>query len=177
MDILGKVDEAVGGFLRGQLIAAAIVGVLTAVGLAAIGMWRYALLVGVVAGVGHLIPYLGPVLGATPALLWSFLAPSHTTWGERFLYAGLVIALFVVIELVDGFFSQPRIVGKKSHLHPLVVIAALVIGAQFGITGIVLAVPSAAIARVLIKELWWNEHVARKKAAWRGGRDAGKAVQ
>lgn len=170
MQILRRLDEAVGGFLRGQLIAACIVAALSTVGLASIGLWKYALLIGVAAGVGNLIPYLGPVLGATPALLWAILSPAHATWGERLLYVGLVIGIFAIVQAVDGLFSQPRIVGKSSHLHPLAVMAALVIGSQFGITGMILAVPTASAVRVLMLELWWDRHVARKRVL----REAGK---
>ena len=166
MDVLGKMDEAVGGFLRGQLIASSIIALLSAIGLAAIGLWQYAILIGMVAGIGSFIPYLGPVLGATPAVLWAFLSSAHQTWGQRFLYAGLVVGIFALVQTVDGLFSQPRIVGKSSHLHPLVVIGALVLGAQLGITGMILAVPVASAVRVLILEFWWNEHVAGKRRAW-----------
>lgn len=165
MDILSKLDEAIGGFLRGQLIAATIVGVLSVIGMASIGMWKYALLIGVIAGIGNFIPYLGPVMGATPAALWALFTPAHETWSERFLYVGLVIGIFSIIQMVDGYFSQPKIVGKNSNLHPLIVIAALIIGAQFGLSGMIVAVPVAAGAKVLFLELYWKGHVVRKQAA------------
>jgi predicted PurR-regulated permease PerM len=157
-DILHKLDVAVGGFLRGQIIVCSLVALLATVGLSFIGMYKYALLVGIVAGAANFIPYLGPTMGALPAVLWALMA--HDVWSERFLALGLVIGLFVLIQTLDGFVFQPRIVGKSSNLHPVVVMAALVIGGQFGLGGMILAVPLACIGRVLFKELWWDAYVA-----------------
>ena len=165
MVILHKLDVAVGGFLRGQLIVCCFVAILATAGLALIGMYKYALIVGLFAGAINFIPYLGPSAGATPAVLWALLSRSHETWGERMLYVGLVVGLFALIQTIDGFVFQPRIVGKSSNLHPLAVMLALFVGAQFGISGMILAVPSMCIVRVLVKELWWDKHIARKKGA------------
>ena len=79
-----------------------------------------------------------------------------------------VVALFAAIQTLDGFVFQPRIVGRASHLHPLAVIAAIVVGAQFGLVGLILALPLACVARVLLLELWWGPHVARKEALAKG---------
>ncbi len=163
MEVLHKVDVAMGGFLRGQLIVCSLIGLLTTIGLSAIGMYKYALIVGVIAGSANFIPYLGPTMGATPAILWALFSQSHETWGERGLYVGLILGLFALIQMIDGYVFQPKIVGKSANLHPLVVMGSLLIGAQFGVGGMIIAVPSACIGRVLFKELWWDEHLERKK--------------
>jgi predicted PurR-regulated permease PerM len=163
MEVLHKVDVAMGGFLRGQLIVCSLIGLLTTIGLSLIGMYKYALIVGVIAGSANFIPYLGPTMGATPAILWAIFSQSHETWGERGLYIGLILGLFALIQMIDGYIFQPKIVGKSANLHPLVVMGALLLGAQFGVGGMIIAVPSACIARVLFKELWWDEHLERKK--------------
>lgn len=163
MEILRKVDRAVGGFLRGQLIVCALVGLLATVGLSLIGMYKYALIVGMFAGAVNFIPYLGPSAGATPAVLWALFSTQHETWPEKLLYAGLVVGLFSLIQTIDGFVFQPRIVGKNANLHPLAVMFALLIGAQFGVSGMILAVPMMCIARVLFRELWWDRHIAAKR--------------
>ncbi len=163
LDILNKLDVAVGGFLRGQIIVCSLVAVLATVGLSCIGMYKYALLVGIVAGAANFIPYLGPTMGALPAILWALLA--QDTWPDRFVSLGLVVGLFVLIQTLDGLVFQPRIVGKSSNLHPVVVMAALVIGGQFGVGGMILAVPLACIGRVLFKELWWDAYVAGQNVA------------
>ena len=163
LEVMGKVDVAVGGFLRGQLIVCSLVALVATVGLSAIGMYKYALLVGVVAGAANFIPYLGPVMGAAPAILWALLSHTNITTADKLTDLALVIGLFGLIQVLDGFVFQPRIVGKSSNLHPLAVMAALVIGGQFGLAGMILAVPLACIARVLFKELWWDEYIGVKK--------------
>ena len=163
--ILDKVDKAVGGFLRGQLIDCLLVGILTMVGLLAVGMGQYALLIGTIAGAANFIPYLGPVMGATPALLWVWLSDYATDFSGRAYGSVGVILIFAAIQTIDGFVFQPRIVGKSSQLHPLAVIFALVVGSQFGISGMILAIPTACIVRVLLKELWWDKRAAEAKAS------------
>ena len=165
MDLLGKIDAAMGGYLRGQMIVCSLVAVIATIGLSAIGMYHYALLVGVIAGVMNLVPYLGPPCGAVPAILWALLASSHEGWLSKLVYAGLVVALFALIQALDGFVFQPRIVGKSSNLHPLLVMLALLIGAQFGLGGMIVAVPIACVGQVLFKELLWTPHCRRKDAA------------
>ncbi|MBN1867313.1 AI-2E family transporter [Candidatus Sumerlaeota bacterium] len=163
MEILGKIDTALGGFLRGQLIVCTLIAVIASIGLAGIGMWRYAVFVGVLAGAANVIPYLGPAMGAAPALLWALLSPDHPTWISRLVHAAAVIALFGAIQTLDGLVLQPRIVGRNSNLHPLLVIGALVVGAQFGLGGMILAVPVACIGRVLFLELVWNRYAMKKE--------------
>ncbi|MFP4382322.1 MAG: AI-2E family transporter [Candidatus Sumerlaeia bacterium] len=165
MEVLGKVDKAVGGFLRGQLIVCSLIGISAAIGLALIGMKQYAVLVGVIAGVANIIPYLGPVMGATPGILWALVSDSHETWLEKLIYAGLVVLIFAIIQMLDGFVFQPRIVGKNSNLHPLIVMLALLVGAQFGLGGMILAVPLACIGKVLFMELWWKGYLERREEA------------
>ena len=155
MDIMHKMDKALGGFLRGQLTVCCLVALSATIGLSLVGMWQYALLVGVLAGAFNIIPYLGPVMGLTPALLWALIEPSHETWEERALRAGLGLIVFVVIQMMEGFIFQPKIVGKNSNLHPLLVMLALIIGAQFGLVGMIMAVPLASVGRVLFLELVW----------------------
>ncbi|NQU43428.1 AI-2E family transporter [bacterium] len=163
MEVLDRVDEALGGFLRGQLMVCGLVAILATIGLAAIGMWKYALLVGILSGLFNIVPYLGPITGMVPGVIWALLAPSHETWGERAIYVALVLGLFALIQTLDGLVFQPRIVGRHSNLHPLVVLAALLIGAQFGLVGMILAVPTACIVRVLFLELFWRQHVAKRR--------------
>jgi predicted PurR-regulated permease PerM len=75
-----------------------------------------------------------------------------------------VLLLSVTIQSLDGFFFQPRIVGKSANLHPVAVILALLVGAQFGLGGLILAVPTMVIVRVLVKEFWWDNKVAEEAA-------------
>lgn len=163
LEILGKVDATAGGFMRGQAIDVAIVASLATIGLLAIGMWKYALLIGVLTGIANMIPYLGPIVGTTPALAWAFFADSHDTWTKKFIYAGLSIGVFISVQVIDNIILQPRIVGKSANLHPLMVIAAIIVGAQFGLAAMILAVPGAAILQVLFKELFWDRYRSQQE--------------
>lgn len=155
--IWSKIDKALGGFLRGQLIVCVVVGTLYTIALLAMGMKQYAVLIGFLAGFGNLIPYLGPVAGGLPAAIWVLFGTTYGTGEEKLIGIGLILGLSVLVQSIDGFFLQPRIVGKSAELHPLLVILALLIGSQFGLGGMIVAVPLAVVVRVLIKELWWDK--------------------
>jgi predicted PurR-regulated permease PerM len=153
-DVLDKADVAVGGFIRGQLTVAFLVGLLATIGLFLLGMKQYALLIGVIAGMGNLIPFFGPVIGGTPALLYVLFSESYSE--DRLLFLGLTLGWFVMIQTLEGLVFQPYIVGSAARLHPVVVIMAVVIGVQFGFIGALLALPATCIVRVLLKEFFWD---------------------
>lgn len=159
-DVAEKMDNAVGGFLRGQLTISAIVGSLFAIGLLGIGfigfpaLRNYSVLIGTAAAIGGFIPYLGAVIGVTPAILIVLLT-GGLTWEVKLISLGAVLLLFGAIHATEGFILQPRIVGKGAGLHPLVVMLALIAGSQFGIGGMIIAIPVAGIVRVLVHEFFW----------------------
>lgn len=159
-EVLGKLDVAVGGFLRGILITAFLVGLLQFLGLTLLGLQEYALLIGIVAGVGNLVPYLGPIAGGAPALLYVLFADKYED--ERLLYLFLVLLVVVTVQMLEGFVFQPKIVGKSAQLHPIAVLFALALGANFGLLGMIVAVPAACVVRVLFKEFYWD----RRQDAW-----------
>ncbi|GBC59799.1 AI-2E family transporter [Desulfonema ishimotonii] len=168
-DILEKVDTAVGGFLRGQLTVSAIVGSLFAVGLFGMGfigfpaLRNYCILIGTAAAIGGFIPYLGAVMGVTPAII-IILMTTGVAWSVKLISLGSVLVLFSAIQAIEGFVLQPKIVGKGAGLHPLAVMFALLFGAQFGIGGMIIAVPAASIIRVLFREFYWLP-IERREAA------------
>jgi len=159
-DILNKIDEAMGGFLRGQLTVAVIVGMMFAAGLFGMGfigfpaLTNYAILIGTAAGVAGFVPYLGAIIGVAPAIL-IILLTGGVDWSTKLITFAAVLALFGLIQAIEGFVLQPRIIGKSAGLHPLVVILALIIGSQFGIGGLIIAVPLASVIRVLVREFYW----------------------
>lgn len=160
-DVLGKIDVAVGGFIRGQLMVAIIVGTLTTIGLSFAGMGKYALLIGMFAGFANLIPYLGSVTGATPAVLVVLFSDDFSD--GRWWSLAFVIGVFVAIQMLESLVLSPYIVGNAAQLHPVVVILGLAVGAQFGILGALLALPVTCILRVVIKEFFWDA----RHAEWR----------
>ncbi len=166
--VMDKVDKAVGGFLRGQLTVSVIIGTLFAVGLFFIGftgfpvLTNYSILIGTGAAIGGFIPYLGALIGVLPAIL-IILLTGGVAWSVKLATLAGVIALFSAIQAVEGFVLQPKIVGKGAGLHPLVVMLALVAGAQFGIGGMIIAVPIASILRVVVLEFYWKPVLRREE--------------
>lgn len=155
--VLVRANTAVGGFLRGQLVACAGVGILASLLLFLLGLKQYAILIGFVAGAVNFVPYLGPTFGALPAILWAVFTHDLAGPEERLIRIGLIIGAFALIQMIDGFVFQPFIVGKSASLHPLAVMLALVLGAQFGIPGMILAVPAACVVKVLFIEFYWKD--------------------
>jgi predicted PurR-regulated permease PerM len=175
-DVLGKIDVAVGGFLRGQLTVSAIVGTFFAIGLFTIGFFgfpalrNYCILIGTAAAIGGFIPYLGPIIGVLPAIMIVLLI-GGVPWSTKIVALVGVLGLFSLIQAMEGFVLQPKIVGKGAGLHPLVVMLALIVGAQFGIGGMIVAVPAASIIRVLIREFYWLPIERREAAITEGSRE------
>lgn len=159
MGLLARTDASVGGFLRGQLIVAALVGLLFAAGLFGLGfigfptLSQYSAFIGTLAGIAGLVPYLGAVIGVAPAILIVLLT-GGVSWLTKLIALISVIGLFSLIQMLEGFVLQPKIVGKGAGLHPLAVMLALMVGAQFGIAGMMVAVPFAAVIRVFIREFY-----------------------
>lgn len=146
--LFGECHEVLGAFLRGQLLVMLALGAMYAVGLMAIGL-ELGLLIGVLAGLASIVPYLGVVVGIGSALL----AGVFQFGGDP--YPLLAIAgVFVVGQLLEGMLLTPLLVGDRIGLHPVAVIFAIMAGGQlFGFTGILLALPVAAVIMVLLRHV------------------------
>lgn len=146
LNVLRKADAQLGGYLRGQLLAALIVGLLSTLALWLIGV-DYYFLIGLVAGLANLIPFLGPIIGATVAIV-----VAAVTTGSFALTLPIVFA-FVVIQLIDNVGTQPLVLSRNVEMHPLVILVVLLVaGELFGLLGLLLAVPAAAVLKVLVQE-------------------------
>ena len=147
-------DHSLGRYIRGQLLEATLVGVLTTVGLAVLGV-PSALLLGVIAGVFNLVPYIGFTISIIPALV---IALTMDDPGSGLIR---VIATFAAIQFLDGHVTGPRIVGTSVGLHPIWIMIALTMSAAFfGFTGLLLAIPLAVLVKMLLAR-----GVARYKAS------------
>ncbi|HEY4687177.1 MAG TPA: AI-2E family transporter [Candidatus Subteraquimicrobiales bacterium] len=141
-DIITKVDLVLGGFVKGQLLVALIVGVLSSIGLSIIGV-NFSVLIGMITGVLNVVPYLGPIAGAILAALVAVF--------ESPILALEAVGLLLVIQQIDGLFISPHVVGSQVNLHPVVIIFSLLMGgAIFGVLGMILAIPVAATIKALI---------------------------
>ena len=140
-------DEVVSAFLRGQFLVMLALGLCYTLGLLAVGL-DLALLIGMLAGMASIVPYLGLVLGvgaASVAALVQFGSWAPLPW---------VAAVFIASQMLEGMYLTPRLVGDRIGLHPVVVIFAVMAGGQlFGFTGVLLALPVSAVVMVLLRHV------------------------
>ncbi|ANK63441.1 AI-2E family transporter [Loigolactobacillus backii] len=145
-DLLSKMGETISTYIGGQLIECTFVGVFTFLGYLLIGM-PYAFLLGFIAGICNIIPYVGPYIGIAPALIVALtVSPMQII---------LVIIVVVVVQQVDGNFIYPNVIGRTLSIHPLtIIILLLVAGNISGILGMILAIPFYAIVKTVVKYFW-----------------------
>ncbi len=137
-------------YFRGQLILCGAVGMVTWLGNVAIGL-PGALLLGIIAGALTIIPNLGPLLAIIPAVLIALIQGSTVLPVDNLVFAGIVTALYVLIQMLQGNLVLPRVIGEAVDLPPVVVLLGVVVGFGVGgITGAFLAVPLMATLRVLV---------------------------
>jgi predicted PurR-regulated permease PerM len=143
--VLQHIALKFGGWLRGQLFLGIVIGIAVGLGTWILGL-PYPFLLGLAAGITELIPMVGPVLGAIPAVLVALFGP----WWR--LVA--VIGLFVVVQQVENNLLVPRVMKMSVGLSPLLTIVAIMVGANLmGVLGALLAVPVAAALQVIVGEL------------------------
>jgi predicted PurR-regulated permease PerM len=141
-----KLNSQVGNYLRGQMIDALIVGILSTAAMWLIGV-KYFILVGTFAGLANVVPYFGPIAGAVLAVILSVL---QTGSFHLSLY---VLIAFAIIKLIDDAVIQPVVVAKSVHMHPLTVLLSVLAGGKlFGILGMLLSVPVVGFLKVIALE-------------------------
>ena len=155
--IIKKVSLKLGLFVRAWIFDATFVGALIGVGFYLIGVPN-ALPLGVIAGLGHLIPYFGPVVGGVPAILISVMSGDTSQ-------IPLIIIIVLGVYTIDNGFVQPVVFGKSVDIHPIMIILLIIAGSQiFGLIGMLLAVPVATVIKTMAKEInyaFTNYRIAR----------------
>ncbi|GAB4340369.1 MAG: AI-2E family transporter [Calditrichia bacterium] len=148
LNLLYKMDLQLGNYLRGQFLDAFIIGILSITALWILGI-NYFFVIGAFAGLANLIPYIGPITGAIPAIIVSVVQTgnfSMVTW---------IVLAFAIVQLADNVLVQPIVVAKTVNMHPLLVLLVVIIGGQFmGILGMILAVPVTGVLKVIIQETY-----------------------
>lgn len=146
--LAGECHEVLGAFLRGQLLVMLALALVYAAGLMLLGL-ELGLLIGVLAGLASIVPYMGFVVGIAAALvatLFQFGLDWYPLLG--------VLAVFTIGQLLEGMWLTPLLVGDRIGLHPVAVIFAVLAGGQlFGFTGVLLALPVAAVVMVLLRHV------------------------
>jgi predicted PurR-regulated permease PerM len=139
-------DLQLGNFLRSQFMDGMIFGALSTLALWILDV-PYFLFIGAFAGFANLIPYVGPIAGVVPAVIMSVLQTGD------FSKALTVIVVYIVLKLIDDILIQPMVVARGVHLHPVLVLVAILVGGHlFGILGMLLAVPVTGFFRVVLDE-------------------------
>lgn len=162
-ETMSEINGVLSRFIRGALLDALIIAILSAVGLSVIGL-DAAVFIGIFAGIANVIPYFGPVLGMIPAFLMGLC-----TGG--FWHGALAVIILVVIQQIDANFIYPKVVGSSTGLHPLAVLLAVSVFGYFGgILGMLLAVPGAGVIQVFVLK-WANSREAWMKNAPEAGHE------
>lgn len=143
--VITKINDVISGFIRGQLLDALIVGILNSIGLLAIGL-DFAIVIGMMAGVCNMIPYFGMYIAMVPAVIVGLLSGIPA----KAIFAALIM---IGVQQIDSIVLSPRIIGGSVGLHPVFVILSITIaGSFFGLFGMLLAVPVAAMLKVIFVE-------------------------
>jgi len=148
-EITRKMQKKIGAWLRGQLLLGFIIGLASYIGLSILGV-KYALLLAVIAGFFELIPYIGPILSAVPAVIIAF--------SQAPMLALVVLGLYLLIQQTENHLLVPKIMEKATGLNPIVSILALMIGVKLGgIAGAFFAIPLAMMLTVIVEDIFQKE--------------------
>jgi predicted PurR-regulated permease PerM len=152
VNLIGRrLNHALGGYFRGQLAVALIVGILCSIGLSIIGL-KFAFIVGMIAGLFNIVPLIGPWIGGIPGVIIAL------TTGSVFK-ALLVVAVMAGVQQIDNHFITPQVMQRAVALHPSAVMLALLAGGTIGgFLGLLLAVPVTAALRIIGAHVW-RHHV------------------
>ncbi len=146
INIFDKIEKQLSMYVRGWLLDALFVGILSTIGLTLMGI-NNSVMIGIVAGTGHLIPYAGPIVGGIPAILISIVQ-----YGDFHMVVPLVL-MFSAIYVLDNTIAQPYIFSKSADMNPVTIIILLLLGNEImGAFGALMAIPVATILKVSARE-------------------------
>ncbi|MFH0856944.1 MAG: AI-2E family transporter [bacterium] len=155
LDLVNKLEIKIGLWVRGQIVLMIIIGAVAFIGLTILGI-NYALILGLIAGLTEIVPYLGPVLGAIPAVFIAFTQSPYK--------ALAVIIFYFIIQELENDFIAPKVMEKAVGINPIISIFALLIGVKIaGIMGVLLSIPVATSIIVIIKEFYPDIKLRRNK--------------
>ena len=145
-EVFSGIDRQISSYIQGQILVSMCIGFMIFIGFTIIGM-PYALLLGVIAMVTSVVPYLGPVIAITPAAIIALVT-------SPLLLVGLAI-VWTIVQLIEGKFISPQIMGKSLHVHPITIIFVLITaGSLFGVPGVILGIPGYAILKVIVSHFY-----------------------
>lgn len=167
MRLITEIDTKLSAFVRGQITVVFILAIGYAIALAVAGL-KFGVLIGFTAGLLGIIPMVGSIIGLVVAVAVALIQT-----GGDFVFAGIIAAIFLIGQAIEGYVLTPKLVGNSVGLHPLWVIFALMAGGSLlGILGMLIAVPVAAVLSVLIvfgvgiykKSKYYKARVKKRKS-------------
>lgn len=149
-----QLNAQMGGFIRARFLEAAIVGSVVWIGLQ-IADFPYAILLGVFAAVTNLIPYLGPIIGAVPAVLIALISEEAMMTPAIGLNLFIITSIYMFAQLIDVALIIPFVVAKIVNLHPVTVIIVIIIGSQvMGVLGMMISIPVASAIKLVFQTFY-----------------------
>ncbi len=147
--LVGSINKVLGGFIRGEATLIVIMSVATFIGLSIIGI-PFAVILAIATGFLELIPVFGPIIAATPPIIIALFTLNNFGW-PGWVAALVVAGMYTVLRQLEDYLIIPNVVGRVVRVHPLVALFAIFAGLQiWGVTGMVVALPVAGVARVLL---------------------------
>jgi len=144
--VMSEMNSQVSSYIRGQIIVSCCIGLLLYIGYLIIGL-EYSLVLAIAAACTAVVPYLGPAIAITPALIVAMVT-------SPFMLLKMII-VWTAVQLIEGKFISPQIMGKTLKIHPITIIFVIIFaGKMFGILGIILAVPGYAVLKVVFTHLF-----------------------
>jgi putative permease len=149
LDIYDHISWQLSHFIRGRILEALIIGIVVWMGHSLTDI-RYAPILGAIAGITNLVPYIGPIVGMIPGLI---IASVDLGIGAQFWWI-LCVYLLIAQIILDNFILIPILISRVSNLHPLLVILAIIMGGKlYGVLGMIIGVPIASIINIVILEI------------------------
>ncbi|MBW4082914.1 AI-2E family transporter [Paenibacillus sp. S150] len=144
--VMSEMNSQVASYIRGQIIVSCCIGALLYIGYLIIGL-EYSLVLAIVAACTAVVPYLGPAIAITPALIVALVT-------SPFMLLKMVF-VWTAVQLIEGKFISPQIMGKTLKIHPITIIFVIIFaGKMFGVLGIILAVPGYAVLKVVVTHVF-----------------------
>lgn len=160
LNISYRTKQQLTNFLRGQLLAALGVGVQSIIGLSLLNLIFDAnisgvFIIGSIAGMANMIPFVGPFMGMAPAIVVSlFNNLGDPVAASNFYYIIHIIVMFFIVQMIDNNVISPIVVSGSMEMHPLTVILLILVGSQIGVLAMFLAVPAWGIFKVIVQEVY-----------------------
>ncbi|MCK5073889.1 MAG: AI-2E family transporter [Bacteriovoracaceae bacterium] len=156
--LFNEFNKKIGDYIFAKFVEASIIGIITTSGLLFMGV-RFSFLLGIIAAVTNIIPYIGPFLGMIPAVIWGLVE-----YGPASPIFGGIVILFMVANIIDLSLVFPILVSKIVNLHPIVVVVSVILGSHYlGVVGMVISIPLATALKLIFLQIYNEIYLAKSK--------------